>query len=89
VGPPVEGVPSLVDDVIDVIAASRGFPYAGVQLQVIKALLTAVSSNTCVVQGPALMTAVGSIFHIFLDVRRRRAGAAEPTPEAGMHSAGR
>lgn len=58
----------LIDDVVDVIAASRSFPYPGVQLQVIKALLTAVSSNTCHVRGDSLLTAVGSIFHVQLEV---------------------
>jgi brefeldin A-inhibited guanine nucleotide-exchange protein len=59
----------LIDDVVDVISSSRSFPYAGVQLQVIKALLTAVSSNTCHVKGSSLMTAIGSIFQIFLETR--------------------
>ena len=60
------GEKRLVDVVIESICHCRDDPQDNVQLQVIKALLTAVTSNTCRVRGLSLLAAVRSVYHIYL-----------------------
>eukprot|EP01138_Halocafeteria_seosinensis_P008060 gb/GECG01008236.1/.p1 GENE.gb/GECG01008236.1/~~gb/GECG01008236.1/.p1 ORF type:complete len:1924 (+),score=268.60 gb/GECG01008236.1/:1-5772(+) len=70
----------LVDVVIESICLCRDDTQDNVQLQVIKALLTAVTSNTCRVRGVSLLGAVRSVYHIYLSsknsVNRNTAKAA-------------
>jgi brefeldin A-inhibited guanine nucleotide-exchange protein len=57
--------------VIETICACRDDPGESVQLQVIKALLTAVSSNTCEVHGESLLLSVRACYHIYLVSRNQ------------------
>lgn len=61
----------LIDVVIDTICDCRDSTNDQVQLQVIKALLTAVSSNKCEVHQDALLTAVRACYNIFLHSRNQ------------------
>ena len=56
----------LIDIVVETICSCRDDPGENVQLQVIKALLTMVSSNTCEVHGESLLLSVRACYHIYL-----------------------
>ncbi|RYG43183.1 hypothetical protein EON68_00785, partial [archaeon] len=56
----------LIDIVIETICASRDDQAEGVQLQVIKALLTAITCPTCTVREQTLLLAVRAVYHIYL-----------------------
>eukprot|EP00937_MAST-01D_sp_MAST-1D-sp2_P002936 g2936.t1 len=56
----------LIDMVVDTVCACNDHTDHGVQLQVIKALLTAVTSSTCEVHETSLLSAVRACYHIHL-----------------------
>ena len=56
----------LIDIIIETICSCRDDPGENVQLQVLKALLTVVSSNTCRTHGESLLLAVRACYHIYL-----------------------
>jgi hypothetical protein len=56
----------LIDIIIETICSCRDDPGENVQLQVLKALLTVVSSNTCHTHGESLLLAVRACYHIYL-----------------------
>ena len=61
--------PSTMDAIIETICACDDFDDDNVQLQVIKALLTAVTSQTCEVHEGGLLVAVRSCYNIHLVTR--------------------
>lgn len=61
----------MIDIVVETICACRDDPGESVQLQVIKALLTVVSSNTCEVHGESLLLSVRACYHIYLVSRNQ------------------
>ena len=56
----------LIDVVVETVCACNDHTDHGVQLQVIKALLTAVTSSTCEVHETSLLSAVRACYHIHL-----------------------
>ena len=56
----------LIDIVIETVCGCRDDGNDAVQLQVIKALLTAITCPTCVVREQSLLLAVRAVYHIFL-----------------------
>ncbi len=56
----------LIDIIVETICSCRDDPGENVQLQVLKALLTVVSSNTCQTHGESLLLAVRACYHIYL-----------------------
>lgn len=56
----------LIDIIIETICSCRDDPGENVQLQVMKALLTIVSSNVCRTHGESLLLAVRACYHIYL-----------------------
>ena len=56
----------LIDVVVDTVCSCTDHTDHGVQLQVIKALLTAVTSSTCEVHETSLLAAVRACYHIHL-----------------------
>lgn len=56
----------LVDIVVESVCGCRDEPNDNVQLQVVKALLTAVSSKVVAVQEQSLLLAVRACYHVFL-----------------------
>ena len=61
--------PSTMDSIIETICGCDDFDDDNVQLQVIKALLTAVTSQTCEVHEGGLLVAVRSCYNIHLVTR--------------------
>lgn len=59
----------LMDKVIEIIGDCFDFNDDEVQIQIIKAFLTAVSSPVCQIHERALMNAIRSCFNIFLASR--------------------
>jgi len=60
------GVASSMDEIVGTICGCDDFDDDNVQLQVIKALLTAVTSNTCEIHEGSLLIAVRSCYNIHL-----------------------
>lgn len=60
---------STMDGIVATICGCDDFDDDGVQLQVIKALLTAVTSNTCAIHEGSLLVAVRSCYNIHLVTR--------------------
>jgi brefeldin A-inhibited guanine nucleotide-exchange protein len=56
----------LIDVVVETICNCRDDASDNVQLQVIKALLTTISSGTCSVHGESLLMSVRACYHIYL-----------------------
>ncbi len=56
----------LIDIIVETICRCRDDPGENVQLQVLKALLTIVSSNVCKTHGESLLLAVRACYHIYL-----------------------
>ncbi len=56
----------LIDVIVETICNCRDDSSENVQLQVIKALLTTISSNTCSVHGESLLMSVRACYHIYL-----------------------
>jgi brefeldin A-inhibited guanine nucleotide-exchange protein len=61
----------LMDKVIDIIGDCFDFTDDSVQLQIIKAFLTAVSSTHCEVHDQSLMNTVRACFNIYLISRNK------------------
>jgi len=61
----------LIDIVIETVCSCRDDAADQVQLQVVKCLLTAVSSATCQVREYSLLLAVRSVYHIYLVTRNQ------------------
>eukprot|EP01113_Clastostelium_recurvatum_P013107 TRINITY_DN1687_c0_g1_i10.p1 TRINITY_DN1687_c0_g1~~TRINITY_DN1687_c0_g1_i10.p1 ORF type:complete len:2003 (-),score=588.50 TRINITY_DN1687_c0_g1_i10:18-6026(-) len=61
----------LMDKVIETVGACFDFPDDHVQLQIIKAFLTAVTSPVCDIHDTCLMNAVRSCYNIFLVSRNQ------------------
>lgn len=61
----------LMDKVIEIIGDCFDFPDDNVQLQILKAFLTAVSNVNCDIHEQALMNAVRACFNIYLVSRSR------------------
>lgn len=55
-----------MDSIVEIVSKCSDEYDDGVQLQVVKALLTAVTSNQCEVHEASLLLSVRSIFHIHL-----------------------
>ena len=56
----------LVDDVVEAVCECAAVSEDGVQLQVLKALLTLVTSNVCLVREASLLAAIRACYHVYL-----------------------
>ena len=75
---------STMDGIVATICGCDDFDDDGVQLQVIKALLTAVTSNTCAIHEGSLLVAVRSCYNIHLVTRNAvNKTTAKATAKAG------